>query len=397
MKSKYMFKRLLWLMAAGLFFFSCKETKTGTLHIAVHFINADKMIVSGVPALVKTASLQEIVYGKDLPPALLDSAKISGSSGDINLSTKGKPQSVYEVVFGDNYISVPLINDASDIKINIDLAKQEDFYKVEGSEASSQLQELINTFGKKNYVIEKSFTTLDSLKRSGGPDSLAIAATQTKNNAIDDLNNYLKQFINKTSNPTLGILALGWASRSFSKTEFETALNNLQKKYPADAMLQNMKKSYDAQQEAAQKKEEDNSWVGKPAPELSLPDVNGKNISLSSFKGKYVLVDFWASWCGPCRMENPNVVKAYNEFKGKNFTILGVSLDKEKDAWQQAIKQDQLAWDHVSDLKYWNSKAVDVFKFEGIPFNVLIDPQGKIIAQELRGEDLENKLSQVLK
>src|SRR5664279_4639151 len=114
-------------------------------------------------------------------------------------------------------------------------------------------------------------------------------------------------------------------------------------------------------------------------------DTTGKPISLSSFKGKYVLVDFWASWCGPCRAENPNVLKAYIEFKDKNFTILGVSLDKDKDAWEKAIGDDKLAWTQVSDLKFWNSKAVEIFQFQGIPFNVLIDPQGKIIAQELRG------------
>ena len=159
-----------------------------------------------------------------------------------------------------------------------------------------------------------------------------------------------------------------------------------------------MKKSYDAQsaQSGAENKSRNDSWVGKQAPQFSMPDVNGKNISLSSFKGKYLLVDFWASWCGPCRMENPNVVKAYNEFKNKNFTILGVSLDKEKEPWRQAIQDDKLAWTHVSDLKYWNSAAVEIFQFDGIPFNILLDPQGKIIAQELRGEALENKLKELL-
>jgi peroxiredoxin len=136
--------------------------------------------------------------------------------------------------------------------------------------------------------------------------------------------------------------------------------------------------------------------LNQQAPEISLPDANGKMVSLSSFKGKYVLVDFWASWCGPCRNENPNLVAAYQKFKDKNFAILGVSLDEGKEEWLQAVKDDGLAWTQISDLKKWQSDVVSQYKFESIPFNVLLDPTGKIIASSLRGSDLDKKLTELL-
>ena len=335
-------------------------------------------------------------------PVALDSAIISGNTNTFHLSAKAKKETVYELVFGDNLLAVPVINDASEIKVDVDLAKKDDFYEVSGSDATKSLRNLLSEFGKKNYEVGQDFADIDSLKKINAADTSLIAATNVKNAAIQGLNDYLKNFLQSSKNGTVSGIALGWASRSFSQQEFESTLNTLVKKYPTSEPLVKMKKDFDMQKAMAQQQAQQqqsasaSSWVGQQAPELALPDVNGKTILLSSFKGKYVLVDFWASWCGPCRGENPNVVKAYNEFKDKNFAILGVSLDKDKDSWQQAVKEDKLAWQQVSDLKYWSSAAVGIYKFEGIPFNVLIDPQGKIIGQELRGSDLENKLKEVL-
>ena len=137
--------------------------------------------------------------------------------------------------------------------------------------------------------------------------------------------------------------------------------------------------------------------IGTMLPDFSQPDTSGKTISLSSLRGKFVLVDFWASWCGPCRAENPNVVQAYNKYKSKNFTVLGVSLDKAKPAWIDAINIDNLNWTHVSDLLGWSNAVAQQYQIYSIPQNFLIDPEGKIVGKNLRGAALENKLAKVLR
>lgn len=161
-------------------------------------------------------------------------------------------------------------------------------------------------------------------------------------------------------------------------------------------LTEDVRKSTYGKMIAATLKETEKIPVGKTITEFSQNDQNGKSISISSFRGKYVLIDFWASWCGPCRRENPNVVKAFNTYKNKDFTVLGVSLDENREKWLGAIAADNLTWSQVSDLKGWGNQVAAMFGIQSIPQNILIDKQGKIVGINLRGAMLDYKLSKLL-
>lgn len=137
--------------------------------------------------------------------------------------------------------------------------------------------------------------------------------------------------------------------------------------------------------------------VGSDMPDFKLPDKDGKDFVFSTLRGKYVLVDFWASWCGPCMREMPNVVKLYKECKGKNFEIVGISLDQKRDAWLNAVEKNKMKWIQVSDLKSWGTLPVKLCNISAVPYTVLVDPEGKVIALDLRGEELIKKVKEVLK
>jgi thiol-disulfide isomerase/thioredoxin len=172
--------------------------------------------------------------------------------------------------------------------------------------------------------------------------------------------------------------------------EYKAVSAGLAQVMPSSPFLQTMNKNIAAaEQNLAQAAQQ------QAAPEISLNTPDGKTLTLSSLKGKYVLIDFWASWCGPCRRENPNVVAMYDKYKKKNFEILSVSLDNDKSRWTSAIAQDKMSWLHVSDLAKWNSVAARDYGVSSIPFTVLVDPEGKVVETKLRGPGLEAKLKEI--
>jgi len=204
---------------------------------------------------------------------------------------------------------------------------------------------------------------------------------------FNEYNVVLKKEFKNIENSITAVLASDYLDPSTEFGFLDSLASNLKKTYPSSSSVDKFKLKMDKIATVA---------VGKTAPELVLNDPDGKSINLSSLKGKYVLIDFWASWCGPCRQENPNVVKMYSKFKSKGFEIYGVSLDDEKDNWIAAIKKDKLTWAHVSDLKGWQSEAASIYQVTGIPATYLLDKEGKIIAKNLRGKALEDKLAEVL-
>ena len=385
------FQNFLPAIATLLFILSgCKNTDSGELTVSGEIKNAENQQVY----------LEEL-YFTDLEPEVLDTAELK--NGRYELRASAPSEGLYRIRLEKNDAAYLFINDRNKVTLDADLSRPDYEHIKVNTLRSRQLGDFIVAYNRRLTELDTLAKQLKAHPHPTDSDSTFRVLKSAFDQKSIDHRKYILGYADTVKNATMALFVLGF-TREIDPEKLQKTVDALPRRFPGNQTVEKIAADFrQMMDKAAQQKTSDENTssteavVGKMAPELIMPDTSGKLVSLSSFRGKYLLVDFWASWCGPCRGENPNVVNAYRRFSSKNFTILGVSLDREKQAWLNAIREDGLTWTQISDLKYWNSAATELYRLDGIPYNVLVDPTGKIIASDLRGAALEKKLEEVLK
>lgn len=357
-------------------FISCKNQKGYT-------------ITGNIKNAENTKVYLEDVFGD--APATIDTATILNNKFTLkNYSKKG----IYRLRFGDNidYSIFLFIEEKDNINVIADV-NELNAYKVEGSVESKSIQELMST-SKKNFTSLNAIATELQIATPKTKDSLQILMDLGEKNHVD----YIKNFIDKESNNDVACFAINFFGPSMQKEipYLISVTEKLHKAEPTSNLVTNTFKQFQLYRAQLMAEADGGIALNTQAPNIVLSTPNGDTIQLKNLQGNYVLLDFWASWCQPCRMENPNVVALYNQYHAKGFEVFSVSLDANKDQWIKAIAKDEMVWkNHGSDLGGWNSAPAQLYNIKSIPSTFLLDKKGKIIAKDLRGEELKAKLAEL--
>jgi thiol-disulfide isomerase/thioredoxin len=353
-----------------LLFFSCKpkqEKGETTIHGTLR--NA----VSSMVYLEKIGDTGELV---------IDSV-MTDASGNFSLHAKVSEKDYYMVRTDPSNLIFLLLKGDENIEITGDAKNIESTYMVKGSD-DSELIRLLKTYDRN---LSDSLNLVYSTFRENSPEKKDSLGGVLQKYYSQRMELFARNFVTTNPKSIVSLSATKYLNQQTDLQLYEDLLASLNKEYSGNKYV----KDYASIVENLKKLP-----VGSAAPEIKLNSPEGKAISLSSLKGKIVLIDFWASWCGPCRKENPRNVELYRKFKSKNLEIFGVSLDDNAEAWKEAIKRDHLSWPQVSELKKWDSEVVKTYLIDAIPFTVLIDREGKIIAKGLSGDELEQKVIEAL-